>query len=113
MAELENAVEDDFVLTNSSGQLSYFLHADRYGSNRILNDNWRQVWLAEGDYQQAIQKLGLSASQQHKLLALISGEHDLLDDLSLSEKRKYVFTTDYASFLTARAGLEASTIALF
>ena len=113
LAELENAVEDDFVLTNSSGQLSYFLHADRYGSNRILNDNWRQVWLAEGDYQQAIQKLGLSASQQHKLLALISGEHDLLDDLSLSEKRKYVFTTDYASFLTARAGLEASTIALF
>ena len=113
LAALENAVEEDFVLTNPSGQLGYFLHAKTYGSNRILNDSWRQVWLAQGNYQDAIRKLGLSASQEQKLLALISGERDLLDDLSLLKKHDYLSTTDYASFLTQRAGLDASTIALF
>ena len=66
LATLENAIEEDFVLTNPSGQLGYFLHAKTYGSNRILNDSWRQVWLAQGNYQDAIKKLGLSASQEQQ-----------------------------------------------
>ena len=110
---LENAVDSDFVLANSSGDLGYFLNAQTYGSNRILHDPWRQIWLAQGDYGEAVKTLGLAASQQEKLLALISGERDLLDDLSLLKKREYLSTTDYASFLRERAGLEASTIALF
>jgi spermidine dehydrogenase len=110
---LENAVENDFVLTNTSGSLGYFLNAATYGRNQILQNTWRQVWLAQGDYQQAVTQLGLSALQQEKLLMLISGERDLLNDLSLLEKKDYIFATDYASFLRERAGLEPSTIALF
>jgi spermidine dehydrogenase len=110
---LENAVDSDFVLANSSGDLGYFLNAQTYGSNRILRNPWRQIWLAQGDYGEAVKTLGLAMPQQEKLLALISGERDLLDDLSLLKKRKYLSTTDYASFLRERAGFEASTIALF
>ena len=76
----------------------------------ILNDSWRQVWLARGNYPDAIRKLGLSASQV-ETAGVDQRRARSAGRLSLLKKRDYLSTTD-RQFLTQR-GLDANTIALF
>ncbi len=59
-----------------------------------------------------ISSLELPADQQQRLLALVEGERDLTDDLSLLETKKYIETTSYEEFLSTRARLTQATITL-
>ena len=74
---------------------------------------WIQLMLGIGDYESAIGALPLPASEQEKLIELISGDHDYLNDLSLSEKSTYIESVSYAEFLTERVGLSKETIPIF
>ena len=71
------------------------------------------AWLGGGDHRALVDSLGLPGDQRQRLLALIEGEKDLLDEFSLAETKRYIDTTSYEEFLISRAGLTPATIALF
>ena len=74
---------------------------------------WIPAMLGIGEYEEAIRGLPLPVSEQDKLIELISGDVDYLDNLSLSEKSAYVESTTYTEFLTERVGLAKETISIF
>jgi spermidine dehydrogenase len=78
-----------------------------------VRGKWTQLMLGVGDYESAVRALPLPASEQDKLIELISGDRDYLDDLSLGEKSDYVESVTYAEFLTERVGLSKETISIF
>jgi spermidine dehydrogenase len=113
LEKLAAAVEPGCLLAGLDARIGYFLNAARYGEDRIADAPWVDIWLGRGDAAAAVDKLGLSAEQQQRLVALIEGERDLLDELSLTETWEYIQSTSYAEFLSSRAGLSPATIALF
>jgi len=78
-----------------------------------VRGKWIQLMLGVGDYETAVRALPLPASEQDKLIELISGDRDYLEDLSLSEKSTYIESVSYAEFLTERVGLSKETIPIF
>jgi spermidine dehydrogenase len=78
-----------------------------------VRGKWIQLMLGIGDYESAVRALPLPASEQDKLIELLSGDRDYLDDLSLSEKSAYVESVSYARFLTERVGLSEKTVSIF
>jgi spermidine dehydrogenase len=78
-----------------------------------VRGKWIQLMLGIGDYESAVRALPLPVSEQNKLIELLSGDRDYLDDLSLSEKSAYVDSVSYARFLTERVGLSDKTISIF
>ncbi len=78
-----------------------------------VRGKWSQLMLGVGDYESAVRALPLAATEQGKLIELLSGERDYLDDLSLSEKQAYIESVSYAQFLTKRVGLAEETISIF
>jgi len=78
-----------------------------------VRGQWIKLMLGIGDYESAIRGLHLPASEQDKLIELISGEVDYLEDLSLGEKSAYIESVSYAEFLTERVGLSKETISIF
>lgn len=71
-------------------------------------------WLAfmNGDegYETAVRGLPIPRTEQDKLIAYFSGEHDFLDEFSLSEMYDYLNSTPYNQFLTERVGLARETL---
>ena len=59
-----------------------------------------------------ISRLELPTNQEQQLIALVEGEKDFLDDLSLLEAKRYVESTSYEEFLRTRVGLSPETITL-
>ena len=78
-----------------------------------VRGNWIKLMLGIGDYQSAVRALPLPAAEQEKLIELIGGDFDYLEDLSLSEKSAYIESVSYAEFLTERVGLSKETISIF
>lgn len=78
-----------------------------------VRGQWTKMMLGVGDYESAVRDLPLPDSEQDKLIELISGEVDYLEDLSLGEKSAYIESTTYADFLTQRVGLAKDTISIF
>lgn len=78
-----------------------------------VRGQWIKMMLGVGDYQSAIRALPVARREQDKLIELISGKVDYLDDLSLGEKSAYIESTTYADFLTERVGLAEDTISIF
>ena len=78
-----------------------------------VRGQWIQLMLGIGDYESAVRALPLPASEQDKLIELLSGDRDYLEDLSLSEKYTFIETTSYARFLTEQVGFSEKTISLF
>ena len=74
---------------------------------------WIKMMLGIGDYESAVRALPLPNSEQDKLIELISGDVDYLEDLSLGEKSAYVESVSYAEFLTDRVGLAKESISIF
>lgn len=74
---------------------------------------WTEFMLGIGDYESAVRALPLPGSEQDKLIELLGGDRDYLDDLSLSEKHAYIESVSYAQFLTERVGLSKKTIPMF
>jgi spermidine dehydrogenase len=113
LEKLDAAVEPGYLLAGLDSRIGYFLNADQYGKDRIVDGHWMETWLGGGDIRALVGALGLPADQQQRLIALIAGESDLLDDLSLLEALDYIKSTSYSEFLSSRAGLSPATIALF
>lgn len=78
-----------------------------------VRGKWTQLMLGIGDYETAVRALPLPASEQDKLIELISGDRDYLEDLSLREKSTYIKSVSYAEFLTERVDLSKETIPIF
>ncbi len=78
-----------------------------------VRGQWIKMMLGVGDYEAAVRDLPLPGSEHDKLIELISGEVDYLEDLSLDEKSAYIESTTYADFLTERVGLAEDTISIF
>jgi spermidine dehydrogenase len=74
---------------------------------------WTRMMLGVGDYESAVRLLPLPDAEQDKLIELISGDVDYLEDLSLGEKSTYIESVSYAEFLTERVGLAKETISIF
>jgi spermidine dehydrogenase len=113
LERLDAAREPGFMIGDLDSSHGYFLNAEQYGKNRIVDGPWRSVWLGAGDVRAHVGSLGLPTEQQQRLVALIEGERDLLDELSLLETKRYIESTSYPEFLSSRAGLSPATIALF
>ena len=78
-----------------------------------VRGNWIQLMLGIGDYETAVRALPLPIKEQDKLVELLGGDRDYLEDLSLLEKSAYIESTSYAEFLTERVGLAIETISIF
>ena len=114
LEKLEAACEPGYLISEpAAGVVGYYLNAEHYGQDRIVQGAWTNAWFGEGDYPALVDSLGLPAGQGQRLRALIEGEKDLLDELSLFEAKRYIDTTSYQEFLDDRAGLAPGTIALF
>lgn len=77
-----------------------------------VRGNWGLMMLGKGDYEPAVRALPLPRGQQDKLVTLFAGDHDYLEDLSLSEKSSYINTVTYTQFLTERVGLSKETTSI-
>ena len=113
LEKLEAACEPGYFISDPLADLGYYLNAASYGQDRIVQDASASAWLGGGDHRALVESLGLPGDQGQRLLALIEGERDLLDELSLAETKRYIDTTSYQEFLSTRAGLAPATIALF
>ena len=113
LEKLDAARESGYMLSEPDAPYGYFLNAEQYGQDRIVHGDWASAWLGAGDVRALASSLGLPAEQQQRLVALVEGESDLLDELSLLETLSYIKTTSYTEFLSSKAGLSPATIALF
>ena len=111
--KLEAACDSDYILSNLFSESGYFLNEKQAGKNKIIQGMWTKVWRGDDEAIKLLDSLELPPEQLQRLRDLITGEKDLLDDLSLSETMDYVANTSYEEFLTTRAGLTLETIQLF
>ena len=113
LERLDKAREADYMLANFGSEANYFLNKNDYGKNQMVSDLWASIWSGNGDTQKAIEALNLPPEQTERLVSLIKGDRDLLDDLSIFGTKDYIETTPYKEFLRTRAGLSEKTIKLF
>ncbi len=111
--KLHAAREPDYMLSDLNAESGYFLNKSEYGQNKIVQGNWGSAWNGDEESLQLLADLGLPDEQYRKLLTLVEGDIDLLDDLSLLEAKHYTETRSYETFLRERAGLSIKTIKLF
>jgi spermidine dehydrogenase len=111
--KLHAAREPDYMLSEPNAGCGYFLNKNDYGRNKIVQGNWASTWGGGEEASKLLNLLELSTEQRQRLLALIEGEKNLLDDLSLQEVKHYIETTPYEEFLSSLAGLSPETILLF
>ena len=86
------------------------LTSDKGRSN--VRGHWALLLLGVGNYQTAIDALPFEQADCDRLTALVGGQRDFLDDLSLSEKAQYIETTSYLEFLKKRVGLSSDIISI-
>ena len=70
-----------------------------------LGGHWLKFIHGRGNYRDAVRALPFAEDEQTQLIAFFGGEHDYLDDLSLSEKYEYVNSVSYNRFLIDKVGL--------
>jgi spermidine dehydrogenase len=112
LEKLDAAREPEYMLAEIGSSYGLFLNAEHYGQARIVEGRWSSAWLGAVDCREMVGSLGLPAEQQQRLVALVEGQTDLLDELSLLETKAYIETTSYEEFLKSRAGLTPATITL-
>lgn len=109
---LRDAGADDYVLSNGAAPYGLYLNANLYGKDQLVAGPWSEAFSGGADYAQMINGLNLPADDKVKLIALIAGEEDLLDGMSLQEKVQYVHNSSYASFLREKVKVSDVTIKL-
>jgi len=72
--------------------------------------SWFSLMNGGEGYETAVRKLPIPRAEQDKLIAFFSGDHDFLDEFSLSEMYDYLHSTPYNQFLTERVGLAKETL---
>ncbi|MGI9292624.1 MAG: NAD(P)-binding protein [Pseudomonadales bacterium] len=112
LTKLDAAREPGYALADVSSSYGLFLNEEQYGRARSVEGRWTSAWLGKVDCREMISRLDLPAEQEQRLVALVEGEKDLLDDHSLLEAKRYIETTSYEEFLSERAGLTPATITL-
>jgi len=70
-----------------------------------LGGHWLKFIHGRGNYRDAVRALPFAEDEQNRLIEFFGGEHDYLDDLSLSEKYEYVNSVSYNRFLIDKVGL--------
>jgi spermidine dehydrogenase len=70
-----------------------------------LGGHWLKFLHGRGNYQDAVRALPFATDEQDRLIAFFGGEHDYLNDLSLTEKYEYVNSVSYNRFLIDKVGL--------
>lgn len=111
--KLNKAREPGYLLSEFNAESGYFLNKKHFGQNKIVQGNWAKAWQGDEQALKLLDSLNLSEEQLQRLRDLITGEKDLLDDLSISETMDYVAVTSYEDFLISRAGLTQNTVSLF
>jgi spermidine dehydrogenase len=104
-----NIGESAMLSTTADSMVAY---PGPHGHVKVRGE-WIKMMLGVGDYESAVRALPLPDSEQDKLIELIRGDIDYLDDLSLGEKSTYIESVSYAEFLTERVGLAKETISIF
>ena len=113
--KLNAAREPGYMLSelNSDAESGYFLNKKHFGQNKIIRGSWWHAWEGDEEALKLLDALDLPDEQHQRLRDLITGEKDLLNDLSLLETKDYIASTSYEEFLTTIAGLTPETIRLF
>ena len=104
-----NTADRGMLSTTADSMLAY----PGPNGHEKVRGQWARMMLGVGDYESAVRALPLPGSEQDKVIELISGDVDYLEDLSLAEKRTYIESVSYAEFLTERVGLAKETISIF
>ena len=113
--KLNAAREPGYMLSelNSDAESVYFLNKKHFGQNKFIQGSWWHAWEGDEEALKLLDSLGLPDEQHQRLRDLITGEKDLLSDLSVLETKDYIASTSYEEFLTSKAGLTPETIRLF
>ncbi len=112
LSRLDAAREPGYMLAGLNAYSGLFLNAERFGQSRRVLGNWAEAWMGGQNARELISSLGLPTDQQQRLVALVEGERDLTEELSLLETKNYIESTSYEEFLSTRAGLSPATITL-
>lgn len=107
---MKSNIDEFAILSSDTGNVLALPGPDGHVS---VVGKWAEFMLGIGDYEPAVRALPLPGSEQDKLIELLSGDRDYLNDLSLSEKQAYVESVSYTRFLTERVGLSEMTIPMF
>ncbi len=74
---------------------------------------WISILVGAGEIEAPVRELPFPRVEQDRLIELLQGDHDYLDDLSLGEKSAYLESVSYLEFLTDKVGLSREAAALF
>lgn len=113
LEKLDNAVQPDYLLHDSSAPSGMHLSADKYGRSRNVLGRWSRAWRGAEDSAGLIDDLGMSEEDTRKLRELAAGRKDFLAGLSSEQRLEYVRSTSYATFLAERVGLSRAAATLF
>ena len=115
LEKLNAAREPGYMLSelNSHSESGYFLNKKHFSQNKIIQGSWWHAWEGDEEALKLLDALDLPDEQHQRLRALITGEKDLLSDLSVLETKNYIASTSYEEFLRRKAGLTSETIRLF
>jgi spermidine dehydrogenase len=115
LEKLNAAREPGYMISelNTDSESGYFLNKKHFGQNKMIYGSWWNVWQGDEEALKLLDSLNLPAEQLQRLRDLITGENDLLNDLSVLEAKDYIASTSYEEFLTTRAGLTPETVRLF
>ncbi len=108
---LADSTPEDFALGGKLGGITGIaLPGD--GKQVTVTGPWMRYLMGDDGYEAAVRQLPIPPVEQDKLISLIGGDRDYLDELSLSETYTYINTTSYNHFLADRVGLAEGTIAI-
>jgi len=111
LEEIAANTPDDFVIGGNMGGPIGFALPD--GDKHItVSGPWMRYMLGEEGFEDAVRQLPIALTEQDKLISLIGGDKDYLDEMSLSEMYDYINTVSYNRFLVERVGLAESTLPL-
>lgn len=115
LEKLNAAREPGYMLSelNTDAESGYFLNKKHFGQNKMIRGSWWHAWEGNEEALKLLDSLDLPDEQHQRLRDLITGEKDLLNDLSVLETKDYIASTSYEEFLTTKAGLTPETIRLF
>lgn len=107
--QLEANTPDDFFM---GGKFSAKTAMSLPGPNGHVTQvgSWFSLMNGGEGYKAAVRELPIPRAEQDKLITFFSGDHDFLDEFSLSEMYDYLNSTPYNQFLTERVGLAKDTL---